>query len=226
MRFQICLLAILFSIAGQNSYAAKSSGKEPISIRLFGGTSKVNPKELNTELQSRSIEEAKSFVDLGAEGTFGASGFLSWGLRYVHRIGIMSEVVETPLTSYSATLRQDTLVGIARYKLMGEDFYRFDIMLGLGGSTTRVDVSSVSGSGEWSGDIFTGSPYALGGASFAIGYKSFFIFAEYGYAYNKLAAIKREGNATANVGSIDLSGTYGVVGIMFDADIFKGLIKK
>ncbi len=217
------ILALLFAVS---AHAAAPSAKEPNFARFFGGVSSPHPEELNTELQAQGVEKVKNLVDLGVEGIVATSGFLSAGLRYVHRVGLMSESVATTATSYSATIRQDTLLGVARYKLMGNDFYIFDMLLGLGGSTTQVSTDFAKGEGEWSADVGNGSPYGIAGVSLSLGYKNFFLFVEGGYAYNKLATVNKEGSANANVGSIDLSGGYAVVGIMFRMDVISKLGKK
>ena len=54
------------------------------------------------------------------------------------------------------------------------------------------------------------------GGSVAFGYQGFFLVFEGGLETNKVKSLTRTGTVSNNVDTIDLSGTYASIGLMFD----------
>lgn len=104
-------------------------------------------------------------------------------------------------------------MGIARMPLFKTDVVHFDIFAGAGANKTAVTLKSATQDGKLEKDV---SLTAAGGASLALGFKKFFVIFEGGYELNKLDSLSRSGTLNNNVGTIDLSGSYFFLGLMFE----------
>ena len=60
-----------------------------------------------------------------------------------------------------------------------------------------------------------------GGTSAAVGYKNFYLVVEGGQESNNVDPFKYSGNINSNIQSVDLSGAYVTVALMFDAKATK-----
>lgn len=208
---KISFLVLAFSFCSISDAADRGQG------RLFLGSASVSPSDANTALQSQGMEEFKMNNQLGVEITLPALKILQAGFRYTHRPNKEEENPANAATDYTAELNQQVFMGVARLPLVDGDVVKFDFVLGAGAATTelKLKTAGIDGSLEKKG-----SPVALAGATVGIGFKKFFFTVEGGYEYNKVSSLKAK-NMTSNVDSMDLSGGYLLVGLLFnDVPVF------
>lgn len=209
--FYICLLFIQFPHAEAADILVQG--------RLFAGSTKMNPAELNTELTAQSLKTVDSITGYGVEITYPVLGFVDAGMRYTHRNFLKDEDPSNESTEYKATLDQDSVLLLARVPLLKTTFFRLDIFAGAGGSNTGFKIKTTGQDGELTkkegGDWFASPTYSYG-ASVGLGYKWIFLTVEGGYEANKIDSFKRVGTINSNVQAIDMSGGYVLVGLMFD----------
>jgi hypothetical protein len=204
------LLSLVFFVFGSRVMAADMGLGQG---RLFLGSTKTSPSELNTELTAQGLKNVDLNNQFGIEITFPTFQYLRLGLRYTHHLISQDETVSDPTTDYKAGLTQDALMGIARVPLLKTDYLHFDVFAGAGVNNSTYTEKTASQDGKLEKSA---SPVLAAGASLALGFKQYFVFFEGGYESNKLDDMKRSGNLNSNVNSIDLSGSYFLVGLMFD----------
>lgn len=187
--------------------------------RLFLGYTKGDPKELKTELAAQGLKDADGINNFGIEITFPTYEYLQLGLRYNHHLMGLDELTSDPATDYKAEIKQDTFAGVARVPFYKSDFVVMDVFAAVGVAMTNYTEKTASIDGTLKNSA---SPYYTAGASMAFGYKQYFLFFEGGYEGNKVSDLKREGTINNNLNTLELSGTYFLVGLMFDGiPIFK-----
>lgn len=195
------------------------AGQFPAQARLFAGVLSSNPSELNQEMTSQGLKEFRSIPQYGVEITYPAAKYLDAGIRYQKRYLKNEEVNPTPNSGYNALLDQDTILLIARVPLWKSDNVRLDVFGGLGGSNTTLKIKSATQDGELSrreSNDWLASLNTAAGGSVAVGFKSIYLVFEGGFESNKVDSFKRNGNINSNIQSVDLSGGYFTVGLMFD----------
>jgi hypothetical protein len=191
----------------------------PVTARLFAGLTKVSPGNLNTEMTAQGLKNIKDITQFGIEATVTPFRYLDFGLRYTKRYVNNEESPADPLTAYSGQIDQDSVLLLARLPVVRTQFFRADIFGGVGGSNTTFTIKSAAQNGELVRKDDSGwfaSPYSAYGGSVGVGYKKFYLVAEGGMENNKVSKFKRTGNVNSNVTTIDLSGSYFMVGLMFD----------
>jgi hypothetical protein len=203
-------LIVMFLFSSQWAMAADMGMGQG---RLFFGGIKVNPSVLNTELTTQGIKTVDLNNQFGVEITFSTFRYLNLGLRYTHHMFSRDEKTSDSSTDYKADMNQDGLMGIARVALIKSDFMHFDIFAGAGANKSTYTEKTATQDGKLEQGA---NPALSGGASLAFGYKKYFLFFEGGYESNKLDNMTRSGNLNGNVKTIDLSGSYVLVGLMFD----------
>ena len=187
--------------------------------RLFAGVTDVKPENLNQELTAQGLREFKSISKFGAEITYPVARFLDVGMNYTKRYMSRDEIDSDPSTDYQALLDQDTISLVARVPVLKTGIVRLDAVAGIGGSNTTLTLKSASQDGELlrrEGGDWLATLYSNYGASIAIGYKNFFLVVEGGVESNKVDSFKRKGTINENIHTIDLSGSYVTVGLLFD----------
>lgn len=191
----------------------------PAQARLFAGALSANPSELNQEMTSQGLKEFKSILQYGVEITYPVAKYLDAGIRYQKRYLKNEEVNPSPNSGYNALLDQDTILLIARVPFWKTETVRLDIFGAVGGSNTTLKIKSGTQDGELSrresNDWLASFNTAVGG-SVAVGFKSFYLVFEGGFESNKIDSFKRSGNINSNIQTVDLSGGYLTVGLMFD----------
>ncbi|KYG68086.1 hypothetical protein AZI87_02145 [Bdellovibrio bacteriovorus] len=197
-----------------------ASAKEiPVQGRLFAGMETIDPKNVNETIEAQGLKKFESINRLGIEITYPLHRYLDIGVRYTKRLADVEENPENASTDYSAKIDQDSMLLLARVPLFKTDLLYFDLYAGVGGSNTTLKVKTASQDGEFtrraSGD-WVATPYAAAGASFAIGYKKFYLVFEGGYESNKVDGFTRTGSASTSIDTLDLSGGYFSLGLMFD----------
>jgi hypothetical protein len=213
--FWFGLFIIIFAFQNDSVYAETI----PLNARFFIGSTLVDPQNLNTELTAQSLKNIDSITAMGVEATHSIFSHLDWGFRYTKRTLLVKELVDNPATDYQGELNQDSVMLLLRVPFFKSDIFRADFFGGVGGSNTKFKIKTASQDGELtrakSGDWFA-TPYTSFGGSVAVGYKKFYFVVEGGVESNKVDKLERTGTVNTNVNTIDLSGSYITVGLLFD----------
>jgi hypothetical protein len=210
---------ILICVFLLSSHLAFAKGVEA-QVRLYGGITQADPKEVNTELAAQGLKKVDATLQYGIEATFPVFKLLDLGLRYGRNAVNVDEDPNNILTSYHASINQDAIYGILRIPYIKTNFVRADIFGGYGGVNTVYKISNPSQHGELNRktDVgWFGSACSTFGASVAVGYQKYFLVFEGGYNSNKITGLKSDGNINDHIKTIDLSGTYVSIGFMFNA---------
>lgn len=181
--------------------------------RLFLGSTSTEPQELKAELAAQNLKDMKAITQFGVEITFPTFKYLQLGLRYSRHLLSQDELVTDYNTDYKAEIVQDSMFGIARVPFFKTDLVILDVFVGAGASNTTFTEKVVGQEGEL---VKKYSPIVAAGASAAIGYKKFYLFAEGGVESNKVTDFTRSGNLSNTMNTIDLSGPYFMIGVLFD----------
>ena len=207
---------LLLSLSPIQSFAA---AQFPAKARLFVGVTTVDPEDVNEEMTAQGLKEFENVSKLGVEITYAAAKFFDVGLNYTHRQMDRDELNSTPSTDWNASLKQDSVSMVGRLPFLKSKFVRMDVFAAVGGTNTTLTVKTATQDGELSrkesNDWFA-SVMTTYGASIAVGYKKFYLVLEGGIEANKVGSLKRSGNLNSNVETIDLSGSYASIGLLFD----------
>jgi len=215
LKFACVLSVLLFAVSAESTFAKDI----PVQARLFAGTTKADPQDLNTELGVQGLKEVDSIAQYGVELSYPLLKFFDVGLRYSKRYVQRDELTSMPLTDYKAQIDQDSALLIARIPFLKTNFIRVDAFAGFGGSNTTLTMKTATQDGELSRKDTSGwfaSHYASYGGSMAFGYKQIYLVVEGGLETNKVSGLKRTGTINSSVNEIDLSGSYVTVGLLFD----------
>ncbi len=208
------ILTILLSLSIQSSFAKDLF----LQGRLFIANTKANKLDnLNTALANEGLKKIDKTTNFGVEITFPTFRFLEPGMRYTRRTFTADPV--NSLTKYDANGTQDSILFLARIPFIRSSFFRFDIFGGVGGNNTTLKIKSATSDGELSKtaakDWFA-TPYYAAGSSVGFGFKHILLYAEGGYEMNKVNNLYKSGTLASNISSLNLSGSYFMIGIMFD----------
>lgn len=206
-------VAFLFTA---NSATAKEI---PVQGRLFIGQLGIDPKNTNETLEAEGLKKFDSINRMGIDITYPLYKYLDVGMRYTKRLGEVEENPASSATDYKARIDQDSIMFLARVPFYQTDIIKLDAFAGVGGSNTTMTVKTGSIDGEYTrkeSNDWVATPIAAAGASFAIGYKQFYLVIEGGIETNKVDSLKRSGTTSASIDTLDLSGSYFSVGLMFD----------
>jgi hypothetical protein len=191
----------------------------PVQARLFASATKVDPSALNAEMTSEGLMNYSYFTAVGVEMTYPMGRLLDVGLRYTKHWQQLDEKPITTATEYYGKMDQDTVSAVLRIPVMRRGMLKFDVFGAIGGtnSTFTMKTATVDGSLKKSnsGDYWVATPYYAAGSSVGIGFKKFYIFAEAGYENNRVNNFTSQGTI-ADIGTIDMSGPYLLVGVLFD----------
>ena len=208
---QALLIFLILTAPTMFAFAADVTGQ----ARLFLGSTKINPSDVNSDLTTQSLQTMDSLNQYGVEITFPVIKYLNLGLRYT-RHDISKDPVNSGSANYKAEISQDSMLAVARVPFFKTDIVHIDGFAGLGGSNTTYKITSAAEDGELDKkNSFFASPDFSFGGSIAFGYKKYFFVIEGGYEINKITGLQSSGTVN-NISTIDLSGTYVAVGIMFD----------
>jgi len=211
----IFVLGLLVFVQTPSAMAKSDLGQG----RLFLGSTKTQPTELKTELVAQGLKDLDAVSQAGIEITFPAFEYLSWGLRYTRHYISQDELNSDPATDYRADIAQDSMQGIVRVPFYKSDYVLMDVFAGVGFSNTSYKEKVVAQDGELKKSA---SAIYSAGASVAFGYKQYFLVLEGGVETNKVDSFERSGTINSNINTIDMSGSYFIVGFLFDGvPIFK-----
>lgn len=195
--------------------------------RVFLGGTSVNPQNFNTALEAEGLKKLETVTNYGAEITFPTFRFLELGARYTRRQFTQEENPANATTEYSAKGTQNSYLLLARIPFIRSSMFRFDVFGGAGGSNTDIKIKTASYDGELSksaGSQWYATPYVATGASLGLGFRHVYVYFEGGYESNKVKDFKKTGTVNPAFSSLDLSGSYFLVGLMFDG--IRGYRKK
>ncbi|MDG0817572.1 hypothetical protein [Bdellovibrio svalbardensis] len=216
LNYRLALAACLFFAISSNIAYAKEI---PVQGRLFAGSTSIDPKNVNETIEAQGLQKIDTAMQLGIEITYPLLKYLDVGLRYTKRNAEKDEQPSNASTDYSAKIEQDAMLLVARVPIVKSDFVRLDVFGGVGGSNTTFTLKSASQNGELTRKEAEGwfaTPYTAVGASVAFGYKQFYVVFEGGVETNKVDGFKRSGTVSSSLDTVDLSGSYFTVGLMFD----------
>lgn len=187
--------------------------------RIFLGGTSVNPQNFNAAIESDGLKKLDKVTNYGAEITFPTFHFLELGARYTRRQFTQEENPANATTDYAAKGTQNSYLLLARIPFVKSSMFRFDVFCGVGGSNTNIKIKTANYDGELSrsaGSNWYATPYASTGASLGLGLKHIFLYFEGGYESNKVNKFKTSGTVNPAINNLDLSGSYFMVGLMFD----------
>jgi hypothetical protein len=188
--------------------------------RIFIANTYVNKIDnANTAFASEGLTKIDKTINFGVEITFPTFRFFEPGMRFTKRTFTSEENPSNLLTNYEASLNQDSLLLLARIPFVHTSYFRFDIFAGVGGSNTTLKMKTSTSDGEFSRKVSgesVSTPYYAAGASVGFGFNSILLYAESGYESNKVNKLQKNGTLNSNISSLDLTGKYFVIGIMFD----------
>lgn len=199
---------------------AKSSGKDPAKFLIFGQHNSIEPETANTYLEGQGVDKFTGILSYGAEVDYPIASKLDLGFRV--RIAYQREnQTETPAITTEpdkASLRQNVGYLVTRINAIESKAVRLDAVAGVGWALTQLKtkISGVDGSYErgWGGT--DGSLVTFYGASIGFGWGGIYLVGEAGLENNKPGNLKRTGNASTTIESLDLSGAYINVGLLFN----------
>ncbi|HEX7673747.1 MAG TPA: hypothetical protein VF412_06225 [Bdellovibrio sp.] len=198
---------------------AKAETTIPVQARLFIGTTNASPSNVNDTLSSQSLQKINGVTQAGLEITYPLLSHLDVGVRYTKRFATNEESPSNPSTDYYSKLDQDSVLLVARVPVIKNDFFRLDGFAGFGGSNTTLTIKTATQDGELTRkatDGWLATPYTAAGASMAFGFKHFFLVFEGGVESNKVDGFKQSGTVPSGISTLDLSGGYFTIGLMFD----------
>jgi hypothetical protein len=191
----------------------------PVQARLFAGATKADPADVNLELGAEGLKKVDTIAQYGVEITYPLAKFFNVGIRYTKHYISRDELISTFATDYEAELNQDSALLVGRVALLKSTFVRLDGFAGFGGTNTTLKMKTASQDGQISrkdAAQWFASPYSSYGGSLAIGYKQFYLVFEGGFETNKISGLKRTGTVNNHIETIDLSGGFFTVGLLFD----------
>lgn len=214
MKFFLSIL--LVGIIFQNVNAADFM---MVQGRVFLGGTSVNPQNFNSAIEADGLKKLDKVTNYGAEITFPTFRFLELGARYTRRQFTQEENPVNATTDYAARGTQNSYLLLARIPFAKSSMFRFDVFGGVGGSNTNIKIKTASYDGELSrsaGSNWYATPYVATGASLGLGFKHILLYFEGGYESNKVKNFKTSGTVNPSINNLDLSGSYFLVGLMFD----------
>lgn len=195
-----------------------SANNVPVQGRVFIGSTVVDPVIVNAELNTQGLKEVDSMPQVGVEILYPVLKYVDVGLRYTKRNISRDELVSVSSTEFESQIDQDSALAVVRVPFFKTDILRIDVFAGFGGTNTTYKIKTATQDGELTRkdtNAWFASPYSSYGGSVAIGYNKFYFVVEGGVESNEVNGFKSTGTVNS-LNTIDLSGTYFTVGLMFD----------
>jgi hypothetical protein len=186
-------------------------------VRLYGGAHSIQPTDLNNVVTPVSIEEFKSLPIYGLEVAYAVLPFVTTGVRMEAGYTRNKETSASPTVPdnpyYSSISTQETSA-VVRLTVLHTQVVHFDVFGALGSTKASVDVRTGSGEATYTAQNSLGGTQSYG-ASIGGGWSSVYLYLEGGHRNVTLSDITREGHLSNNITSLDLSGNYVKVGLLF-----------
>lgn len=212
------MLKLLISVLLLNcsAYADSKNDKNPTQLRLFVGEQNASPTDVNTVLTSGGLKNYKDITTYGVEATYAIIPHVNLGARGE---GKWQKVLETAATSanpsnpYYSSVQQTAAMAVLRVDVVTTSAVMLDVFGAAGTAKTSMDIRTASGDGNYSS---SNSFISSAGASLAIGWDSIFFLVEVGHEWNKIGGLSKNGVTSSSINSIDLSGSYATIGLLFN----------
>lgn len=214
--FRLGLITLLsFSL-----FASVTFAKEiPVQGRFFIGSTTTDAKNLNENVEPLGLKKMEIATKVGFEITYPIFNNFNVGARYTKYMVNNDEQPPDPVNDYNYTIDQDSVLLVARLALIKSDNFIADVFAGYGGANTTFKLKTASQSGEMTRKASEGwfaTPYSAAGASISVGAKQIYFNVEAGYEQNKADSFTRTGSISTNLNTVDLSGPYVTIGLVFD----------
>lgn len=191
----------------------------PVQARLFLGMTSTSPDNVNNVIEPEGLKKVTGNNQFGVEATYPLHKYFDFGFRYTKHLIANDEDPSSDSTDYNINVSQDSVLFIGRVPLVQSGIFKADVFAGFGGSNTTMKIKTAAQDGELSrsaGDGWFATPYTAAGVSLAVGYKQIYFVMEGGIETNKVTGLKRTGTVNSGIDSLDLSGSYFTIGLMFD----------
>lgn len=203
-------------------YIAQADSKITLpQIYLFVQSSSIAPTEVNDYLSTNGIEKFTNLYGVGMEVSQPIFPRFNLGARVSMHYQSQNEKAKpsaNPTNPYYGTLQQVRGAGVARLGLVQSNLMRVDAVGGAGMTNGRL-TTHLSGGDATIDDGYNNNKmsnfYSFYGASVAVGWKQFYFVTEAGYEMNKVGKLKCSTNATHSISTLDLSGGYVTIGLMW-----------
>ena len=213
-KLQIFLFLILF----WNSLSA-TAAEFPVQARLFLGMTTTSPDNVNAVIEPEGLKKVTGNNQFGIEATYPLHKYFHFGFRYTKNLIASDEDPANETTDHNINVDQDAMMLVGRVPLYQSGIVKLDVFGGVGGSNTTLKIKTAAQDGELSRAAEQGwfaTPRTAAGASLAVGYNQVYFVMEGGVETNKVSGFKRTGTVNSGIDSVDLSGTYFTIGVMFD----------
>jgi hypothetical protein len=207
------VLVLLFSLPGMHTFAQKTLDMDWSEARFFASDLQFANKspEIKALLATDQVPELNSAFGFGIEVNAKWKSGLKVGTR-IKGIFTGSNKKDAPLpASAYYSIQQYTASLNLRWPFVNQDTYFADIFAELGLGNNTVSVKTSAGTGEWKKDahFMQRAGLSLGGGS-----KDIKFYVEGGFEWNKINNPDFQGTLPDPQVGIDLSGSYGALGLV------------
>lgn len=194
-------------------------------MRLFAQGKDVEPKLLNSHLETQGLNEYSYISGIGIEVDYPALTFFDLGIKattFYDRVNEVAEPSANPDNPYYSSIQQSSLSLVGRLSLIETDLLRVESFGTIGAARTKVDIRTAAAEGKmYRGEKDWSSPVSSYGVSVALGWSKFYIYVDAGIEHNRVDKLKHKGTTPSFVTEVNLSGTFMAVGLLFNG--FPGL---
>ena len=189
---------------------------KPTQLRFLIGNQTTSPDQVNNVLRPAGLNTLSGISTYGIEATYEIIPRVNVGVRGE---GKWQKVKETgaPVNAqnpFYSSLQQSAALGIARVDLVSTPIVKVDVFGGAGTAATSMDIRTAAGDGNYSHAM--GSVITQAGASVGMGWSNIYFLIEVGQEWNKIGDLGKTGVTASGLDTIDLSGTYLAVGLIFN----------
>lgn len=197
--------------------ALASDSPPPSQLRLFVGNQSISPTDVNNVLTAGAMHTYDSITDYGLEMSYRLVPRTNLGVRVEGKWQKLFEIANPPAdpqNPYYSSIQQTSAQAVLRVSMIETPVVRMDVYGGFGPTNTSMDIRTASGDSNYSRNV--NSYMSSAGASLGIGFGNVFFTVEVGKEWNKVTNPTKSGAASATLNTIDLSGTYVDVGLLFN----------
>lgn len=183
-------------------------------LRVFASETQFanQSEELNTLLAADGIEKLDKVVGFGLEANADVTSWFKAGTKFKGIFaGSNKNEAQLPATEY-IQIQQYSAGLIGRIGLINKQNFLLDVFAEAGLSNNTIEIKSSLGTAKWDKKSHF---YQRAGASLAAGGSGFKFYVEGGYENFKLDNLEHTGSFGQSTSSIDLSGPFVGVGLIF-----------
>lgn len=188
----------------------------PNQIRVWVGTQSVSPGPVNDYLTSQALKTFGNVGTYGIEGTHKFLSRLNFGVRgegKYQKVKETAAVSADPANPYYSSIQQVSALLVLRLDLVKSQFLKIDAFGAAGTTSTSMDLRTSLGDSNYSHAMT--SPVTKVGGSVGLGWSNIYFLVEAGYESNKVGSFTRTGATTSSIDTLDLSGSFVNVGLIF-----------